>query len=82
MAKHKLRQFAEIENFENVFHHIQHAENIPEFKLKGKWNSTYFNNSNPLVLELGCGKGEYSLGLANNHPQSRCAAQGRIAGHP
>lgn len=69
MAKHKLRQFAEIENFKNVFHHLQHTENIPEFKLKGKWNSTYFNNSNPLVLELGCGKGEYSLGLATNHPQ-------------
>jgi tRNA (guanine-N7-)-methyltransferase len=69
MAKHKLRQFAEIESFKNVFHHLQHSENIQEFKLKGNWNSAYFNNSNPLVLELGCGKGEYSLGLAANHPK-------------
>lgn len=68
MAKHKLRQFAEIESFENVFHHIQHQKNIDDFNMKGRWNIDFFKNSNPIVLELGCGKGEYTIGLAENYP--------------
>ena len=39
-----------------------------EFPLKGKWNSDFFKNDNPIVLELGCGKGEYSVGLAERNP--------------
>ena len=38
------------------------------FSLKGKWCSSFFKNNNPLVLELGCGKGEYTLGLAKRYP--------------
>jgi len=38
------------------------------FRLKGEWNNQYFKNQNPLVLELGCGKGEYSVGLASRYP--------------
>ena len=68
MAKHKLQHFAEIETFENVFHQVQHTEKVDDLELKGNWNREYFKNSNPLVLELGCGKGEYTLGLATNHP--------------
>ncbi len=68
MTKHKLRQFAEIEKFKNVFHHVQHTETIDNFSLLGKWNETYFKNAHPLILELGCGKGEYTIGLAENHP--------------
>ncbi len=68
MTKHKLRQFAEIESFKNVFHHVQHAETIADFSLLGKWNDIYFKNNHPLILELGCGKGEYTIGLAENHP--------------
>ncbi len=67
MAKHKLRQFEELETFKNVFHQVQHTEKVEEFSMKGKWNSTYFKNNNPLILELGCGKGEYTIGLAENH---------------
>ena len=37
--------------------------------LKGKWKKDFFNNNNPLVLELGCGKGEYSVGLAKKYPE-------------
>ena len=40
-----------------------------DFPLKGKWKSTFFKNDNPLVVELGCGKGEYSVGLAQKYPE-------------
>jgi tRNA (guanine-N7-)-methyltransferase len=36
---------------------------------KGKWNADFFKNDNPVVLELGCGKGEYSVGLAERYPK-------------
>ncbi len=56
MGKDKLRKFAEFLSFNNCF-------SFP-FELKGKWNELYFKNSNPIVVELGCGKGEYSVNLA------------------
>lgn len=55
MAKDKLRRFAEFKSFNNTF-------DFP-YELKGKWRSTVFKNNNPLVLELGCGKGEYTVTL-------------------
>jgi len=64
----KIEKFAELDTFANCF--TFHFENIPQgFALKGKWNSDFFNNSSPLILELGCGKGEYTVGLAKNHPE-------------
>lgn len=39
-----------------------------DFRLKGKWHSEWFRNNNPIVLELGCGKGEYTVGLAQRYP--------------
>ena len=39
------------------------------YAMKGKWKKDFFNNNNPLVLELGCGKGEYSVGLAKKYPE-------------
>ena len=68
MPKKKLQHFAEINTFENVFQHSQQEEHLPDFHLKGKWNKEYFKNENPVVLELGCGKGEYTIGLAQKHP--------------
>ena len=63
MGKNKLRKFAEMETLDCVFQFpfsaIVHGENT----MRGQWNATYFHNDNPIVLELGCGKGEYAVGL-------------------
>lgn len=62
MGKDKLRRFAEIETFENVYQ-------LDAGKLlKGTWARTQFKNQNPLVLELACGKGEYTVNLARLFP--------------
>ena len=68
MPKNKLQRFAELKTFSNVFEFL-FIERETDFKLQGKWNSEYFKNNNPIVLELGCGKGEYSIGLAEKYPQ-------------
>lgn len=63
MSKGKLQKFAEMETFSNVFQYPYSViENIP-FQMKGRWREDYFHNQNPIVLELGCGKGEYTVGL-------------------
>lgn len=63
----KQEKFAEFETFENCF--TLYFENISKgFDLKGKWRTHYFKNNNPIVLELGCGKGEYTVGLASVNP--------------
>jgi tRNA (guanine-N7-)-methyltransferase len=69
MGKYKLRQFAELATFSNSLEHLQHGKEVADFALKGKWNSDFFRNPNPMILELGCGKGEYTLALAqqNSH---------------
>lgn len=67
MAKRKLQRFAEVETFDNVAKPtIEEAMN-DSFPLKGKWHKDFFNNDNPIVLELACGKGEYTIGLAKNY---------------
>jgi tRNA (guanine-N7-)-methyltransferase len=68
MAKNKLRRFREMKEWFNVFEPTLSLENKEEFELKGKWNKHYFQNENPIVLELGCGKGEYAIGLAKHYP--------------
>ena len=67
MAKNKLQRFSELKTFSNV-HEFLFTERNTDFKRKGKWNSDYFKNNHPIVLELGCGKGEYSIGLAEKYP--------------
>ena len=69
MAKNKLTKFAEMVPYENVFHTPYDKLREEGFSLKGKWH-TYFKNDNPIILELGCGKGEYTVGLARQFPEN------------
>jgi len=68
-SKNKLKRFKENETFTNVFQPTREEVVGDQFPLKGKWSSDFFKNDNPIVLELGCGKGEYSVGLAERFPE-------------
>ena len=68
MGKNKLARFAENETFANLFQLTYEQITKEGFALKGKWNKEFFKNDNPIVLELGCGKGEYTVGLAKKYP--------------
>ncbi len=62
MGKDKLKRFSEIKEFNNVIHPIIKYD-FPDHQIKGNWNSEFKNNQ-PIVLELGCGRGEYTVELA------------------
>lgn len=64
MGKNKLERFAENATFPNFFQPSQVEVIGNDFALKGKWSSDFFKNNHPIVLELACGRGEYTLGLA------------------
>lgn len=68
MSKGKLQKFAEMETFKNVFQYPYSVISEVPFTMKGHWREQYFHNDNPIVLELGCGKGEYTVGLARMYP--------------
>jgi tRNA (guanine-N7-)-methyltransferase len=67
-SKNKLKRFKENETFKNVFQPSRVDLVEGDYKLKGNWRQEFFKNDNPLVLELGCGKGEYSVELAKKYP--------------
>jgi tRNA (guanine-N7-)-methyltransferase len=66
--KNKLKRFAEMEQFPNVFQPSYEEVLQNDFPKKGKWHDE-FGNSHPIVLELGCGKGEYTIGLSQYYPK-------------
>ena len=68
-SKNKLKRFKENETFSNVIQPTREEITNKEFHLKGKWAKEFFKNNLPIVLELGCGKGEYSVGLAKMYPE-------------
>ncbi|MBR5085670.1 MAG: tRNA (guanosine(46)-N7)-methyltransferase TrmB [Muribaculaceae bacterium] len=68
MGKNKLKKFAEMETFSCVFQYPFGKLKESPFPMKGKWKDQYFHNNNPIVLELGCGKGEYAVGLGKKIP--------------
>jgi len=67
MAKNKLAKFADMATYDNVFQYSFATLTKEGFPLKGKWD-TFFGNDHPIVLELGCGKGEYTVELARKFP--------------
>ncbi|MEI6275559.1 MAG: tRNA (guanosine(46)-N7)-methyltransferase TrmB [Prolixibacteraceae bacterium] len=68
MSKNKLAKFAEIRALPNVVE-VSYATLMEgPYELRGNWNSRFFENDFPIVLELGCGKGEYTVGLAESFP--------------
>ena len=66
MAKNKLKKFEDLKELPNTLQPT--IKNLRSgFYLKGNWQREFFRNNNPIVLELGCGKGEYSIGLAKKY---------------
>src|ERR1035437_977864 len=68
MAKNKQKKFREVDSFDNCFFLSFEDSKKNGLSLKGKWHKEFFKNENPIVLELGCGKGEYTIGLAQRFP--------------
>jgi tRNA (guanine-N7-)-methyltransferase len=68
MAKKKLIRFSQMEDFPNVKQVLIKEVLQQNHPIKGKWKSEIFNNNNPITIELGCGKGEYSVALAKKYP--------------
>lgn len=69
MGKNKLAKFADLNSFGHVIYLPYRTLIDDGFPLKSNWNKDFFKNDNPIVLELGCGKGEYTVGLAKLFPE-------------
>lgn len=68
MGKNKLQKFEAMNHYPHVFQYPFSVLQEKEFEMKGKWNELFFRNNHPIVIELGCGKGEYTVGLAKLYP--------------
>lgn len=67
MGKNKLQRFEENKSFRHLLQPTR-QKMLDGFEIKGKWNETFFEKPQPIVLELGCGKGEYTVGLSQKYP--------------
>ncbi len=67
MSKNKLKKFAEMKDIDFVFQYPYGTLAEQGFEYRGRWHSDVFHNDGPITLELGCGKGEYAVGLARRH---------------
>lgn len=68
-GKNKLEKFADMASYPHVFEYPYSAvDNVP-FDMKGNWHGQFFKNDHPIVLELGCGRGEYTVGLGRMFPE-------------
>ncbi len=70
MGKNKLARWAEMRSFNNVFQPEAGKQPGEDHPFKGRWRRDFFRNDNPVVIELGCGKGEYTTGLASMFSQN------------
>ncbi len=68
MSKGKLAKFADMASYPHVFEYPFSVADEVAFEMKGAWHEQFFHNENPIVLELGCGRGEYTVGLARKFP--------------
>ena len=64
----KLAKFADMAEYPNVYQYTFEQLEATGFPLRGRWHEQYFHNQNPIVIELGCGRGEYTVGLAERYP--------------
>ena len=67
MGKGKLAKFADMASYPHVFEYPYSVADEVPFAMKGNWKRDFFRNDNPIVLELGCGRGEYTVGLARRY---------------
>jgi tRNA (guanine-N7-)-methyltransferase len=74
MGKNKLQKFADMASYPHVFEYPYAVANRVPFEMSGKWNEVFFKNGNPIVLELGCGRGEYTVGLGKMFPDKNFIA--------
>jgi len=70
VGKNKLARWTELGSYDNVIQPEIEDVSGKDHPIKGRWNQDIFKNGNPITLELGCGKGEYTVGLANNFPHN------------
>ena len=70
MGKNKLARWAELDTFKNVIQPEQRLPDSCDHPVKGKWKQEIFRNENPIILELGCGRGEYTTGLSERFPEN------------